>query len=109
MYRKVKELLDTGTFGRIVNISASENRPSAGGGHSMCADYGWRRFRKMSGPYLLEKSSHDLDLLNWFIGSTPLRTAAFCGTDYFIPENARDFSLAASSSAFVQFAFVSGR
>jgi len=88
LYRKVKELLDTGTFGRIVNISASENRNSSGGGHSMCADYGWRRLRRMAGPYLLEKCSHDLDLLNWFIGTSPVRTAAFCGTDYFIPENA---------------------
>ena len=87
IYRKIKELLDTGTFGKIIGISASENRDSVGGGHSMCADYGWRRFRKMAGPYLLEKCSHDLDLLNWFIGATPVRTAAFCSTDYFVPEN----------------------
>ena len=87
IYRKVKELLDSGTFGRIINIAASENRESYGGGHSMCADYGWRRLRRMAGPYLLEKCSHDLDLLNWYIGAPPLRTAAFCGTNYFIPEN----------------------
>ena len=88
IYRKVKELLDTGTFGSIVNIAASENRNSWGGGNSMSADYGWRRFVKEAGPYLLEKCSHDLDLLNWFAGSTPTRVAGFCGLDYFTAANA---------------------
>lgn len=86
-YRKIKELLDSGTFGRIINISANENRPSQGGGHSMCADYGWRRLRKFSGPYLLEKCSHDLDLLNWYANSTPQRVASFSSLDYFTPQN----------------------
>ena len=87
LYRKIKELLDSGTFGRVINIAASENRESSGGGHSMCADYGWRRFRDQAGPYLLEKCSHDLDLLNWFAGAVPARVAAFCGLDYFVPAN----------------------
>ena len=87
LYRKIKELLDSGSFGRVINIAASENRGSTGGGHSMCADYGWRRFRDQAGPYLLEKCSHDLDLLNWFAGAVPVRTASFCGLDYFIPAN----------------------
>ena len=88
IYRKVKELLDTGTFGSIVNIAASENRQSWGGGNSMSADYGWRRFVEDAGPYLLEKCSHDLDLLNWYAGTLPTRVAAFCGLDYFVPANA---------------------
>ena len=88
IYRKVKELLDSGTFGSILNIAASENRESYGGGNSMSADYGWRRFREKAGPYLLEKCSHDLDLLNWYAGALPLRVASFCGLDFFIPQNA---------------------
>ncbi len=88
IYREVKKLLSTGTFGRIINIAASENRESYGGGNSMSADYGWRRFRAQGGPYLLEKCSHDLDLLNWFAESRPSRVASFCGLNYFIPEHA---------------------
>ncbi len=88
IYRKVHELVSGGSFGKIVNIAASENRESWGGGNSMSADYGWRRFREQAGPYLLEKCSHDLDLLNWFAGALPTRVAAFCGLDYFIPANA---------------------
>lgn len=85
IYRKVKELLDSGTFGNIINIAASENRESSGGGNSMASLDGWRRFRKESGPYLLEKCSHDLDLLNWFAGGVPDSVAGFGGLDYFIP------------------------
>ena len=88
IYRKVKELLASGTFGSIVNVAASENRESWGGGNSMSADYGWRRFVEEAGPYLLEKCSHDLDLLNWYAESVPTRVAAFCGLDYFVPANA---------------------
>ena len=87
IYRKVKNLLDSGEFGRIVNISASENRISFAGGNSMSATFGWRRFREKGGPYLLEKCCHDFDLLNWFAGTTPVRVAGFGGLDYFIPEN----------------------
>ena len=87
IYRKVKELLDTGEFGYIINISANENRPAYGGGASMSSSHGWRRLCSESGPYLLEKCSHDLDLLNWYAGCLPTRVASFCGLDYFIPKN----------------------
>lgn len=84
VYRKVKELLDSGAFGYVINISASENRETYGGGSSM---NNWRRFTEQSGPYILEKCSHDLDLLNWFTQSVPARVAGFGGLDFFIPEN----------------------
>lgn len=87
LYRKVKELLAGGTFGKIINISASENRETFGGGASMSSSMGWRRLRSMSGPYLLEKCSHDLDLLNWFAGGVPEKVSAFCGLNFFVPEN----------------------
>jgi len=88
IYRKVKELLDSGTFGSILSIAASEHRLSFAGGNSMSADYGWRRFRDQAGPYLLEKCCHDFDLLNWFIGGKPSRIAGFAGLDFFVPRHA---------------------
>jgi predicted dehydrogenase len=87
VYRKVKELLSSGTFGKIININATENRIAHGGGNSMSSSEGWRRKTALSGPYLLEKCSHDLDLLNWFAEALPLRVAGFGGLDLFIPEN----------------------
>ena len=87
LYRKVKELLAGGSFGKIINIAASENREAEAGGSSIAWKSGWRRSRAVSGPHLLEKCSHDFDLLNWFNDGVPLRVAGFGGLDYFKPEN----------------------
>lgn len=87
LYRKVKELLAGGTFGKIINISASENRVAEAGGSSIAWKSGWRRSKEISGPHLLEKCSHDFDLLNWFNDALPLRVAGFGGLDYFKPEH----------------------
>ena len=87
LYRKVKELLESGTFGKIINIAASENRVAEAGGSSIAWKSGWRRSKELSGPHLLEKCSHDFDLLNWFNGSLPTRVAGFGGLDYFKPEH----------------------
>ena len=87
LYRKIKELLTSGRFGEIISISASENREAGGGGNSMSSSAGWRRFTEISGPYILEKCCHDIDLFNWFIGDTPSRVCGFGGLDYFVPKN----------------------
>ena len=47
----------------------------------------WRRHRQLSGPHILEKCVHDIDLLNWFTDSLPSRIAAFGGLDFFVSEN----------------------
>jgi predicted dehydrogenase len=47
----------------------------------------WRRNSKYSGPHILEKCCHDIDLINWFTNSLPSRVTSFGGNDFFIPEN----------------------
>lgn len=84
IYRKVKELLDSGRFGRILAVDANENIPPFHGAYIMC---NWRRFSRFAGPHILEKCCHDLDLLNWFIGSLPSKAAAFGSREFFVPEN----------------------
>ena len=84
MYRRAKELLDSGRFGRLLLIEGNENIAPAHGGYIMC---NWRRFTKYAGPHILEKCCHDLDLINWFVGSLPSRVASFGGRNFFIPEN----------------------
>ncbi len=84
LYRKVKELLDSGRFGRLLSIDANENIAPAHGGYIM---RNWRRFSALSGPHILEKCCHDLDLLNWFTNSLPRRVAAFGSREFFVPEN----------------------
>ena len=84
LYRKTKEILDSGRLGKILSIDADEHIAPAHGGYIMC---NWRRFTKFAGPHILEKCCHDLDLINWFCGSLPSRVSAFGGRDFFKPEN----------------------
>lgn len=84
IYRKAKEILSSGRLGKIVSINASENIPPEHGAYIM---KNWRRKKELSGPHILEKCVHDLDVLNWFTDSVPLRIAAFGGNNMFIPEN----------------------
>ena len=84
IYRRVKTLLDAGTIGRILCIDANENIKAEHGAYIM---RNWRRKCELSGPHILEKCCHDLDLLNWFTGSLPSRVASFAGLDFFTPEH----------------------
>ena len=84
IYRKAKEILDSGKLGKILSIYANENIRPTHGGYIM---RNWRRFTKYAGPHILEKCCHDLDLINWFCESIPSKVASFGGLDFFIPEN----------------------
>ncbi len=86
IYRKAKKLIESGKLGQILSIDANENIMPSHGGYIMM---NWRRHTKYSGPHILEKCCHDLDLINWFADSLPSRIAAFGGLNYFVPENQR--------------------
>ena len=85
LYVKVKELLAAGAIGEIVAVQADENITAAHGGHIMTC---WRRFSRFSGSHMLEKCCHDMDLLNWLVGSLPNKAASFGGRRIFTPANA---------------------
>lgn len=84
IYRKVKELITNGVIGKVMSIDANENITP---GHGSYIIQNWRRHTSESGPHILEKCCHDLDLLNWFCDSLPVKTASFGGRDLFKPEN----------------------
>jgi predicted dehydrogenase len=83
-YRRIKELVDAGTIGRLVSFEFNETLAPDHGGHIMMD---WRRRREWSGTYLLEKCCHDIDLTNWITDSVPVKVASFGGLDFFRPEN----------------------
>ncbi len=85
VYRKIKYLLDSGKFGYLMTVEANENIRPAHGGYIMC---NWRRKTEISGPHILEKCCHDLDLIEWFVQSLPSRVYAMGGRDFFKAENA---------------------
>ncbi len=84
LYRKAKELLDSGRMGKLLSINADENLSPHHGSYIM---RNWRRKTSLAGPHILEKCCHDLDLINWYCGSLPTKVAAFGGLDFFVPEN----------------------
>ncbi len=84
IYRRAKEILKSGKLGKLLLIEGNENITPQHGGYIMC---NWRRDSKISGPHILEKCCHDLDLINWYVESLPSKVASFGGREFFIPEN----------------------
>ena len=85
LYARTKELLDSGRFGKILSIEANENIYPEHGGYMLTS---WRRLRKFGGPHILEKCCHDMDLLEWFTGSLPVRVQAVAARRFFTPDRA---------------------
>ncbi len=82
LYQKVKALFASGLLGRVVSFEFNETIAFNHGGY---IHGNWRRDRAKSGTHLLEKCCHDFDLVNWLLGSLPVRAASFGGTDVFRP------------------------
>lgn len=81
-HQKVRQLVDADTLGQILSIDVTE---SLGAPLSALMIRGWRRSRKMAGPFLLEKCSHDLDVFNRLIGSRARRISSFAKRTRFTP------------------------
>lgn len=83
-YRKIKKLLSDGAIGDIISMEFNETLNFNQGGYIM-GD--WRRRRENAGTHLLEKCCHDVDLVNWMVGSRASRVASFGGLNFFLPGN----------------------
>lgn len=85
-YEKAKEVIDSGVLGRILQISGLEQLAQPHGAAFMRR---WHRRAARSGGLLNTKCSHDMDILQWFIGHEHRVTkiASFGGTSVFRPEN----------------------
>jgi len=83
-YSEVRKLVKEGFLGKIVSMEANEMLAPDHGGYIF---RNWRRFKDQSGPHILEKCAHDVDILNWMAESVVTKAFAFGGTDIFTPEN----------------------
>lgn len=83
-YSKIQSLVEEGFLGKIVTMEANEMLGADHGGYIF---RNWRRFKEQSGPHIMEKCAHDIDILNWMAGSVVTKVSAFGGTDIFTPEN----------------------
>jgi predicted dehydrogenase len=83
MYKKIKEIVESGHLGQIMSVQSTE---SLGLMHGASYMRRWHRKIRNSGGFMLAKCSHDLDLLNWIIDSVPVRVASFGNINFFKPD-----------------------
>ena len=84
-YNKVKETLDSGAIGDIVNINHTENIGYWHYSHSYVRG-SWRKEAETS-PSILAKCCHDLDIIYYFTGAKAKSLYASGSRNMFIPEN----------------------
>lgn len=85
LYRDLRAAQADGRLGDVVSIEASEHIAPYHGAFFM---RDWRRHTRYSGPFMLEKCCHDLDLYNGVVGARPRYVASFGGRKSFTPANA---------------------
>lgn len=72
MYRRVKEIVDTGVLGDIAHVQAVNNVPYGRGYY-----HKWYRDEEQTGGLFLQKSTHDLDYIDHLLGDDrPVRIMA---------------------------------
>ena len=84
-WRKVKEIIDSGKLGKIMSISHVEAVGNIHQSHSFIRGP-WRNSVESS-PMLLQKSCHDLDLLQWLLGAECKKVQSFGSLSYFNKAN----------------------
>lgn len=88
----LKEIIDSGELGRVVEIQHNENIGNFHMAHSFVRG-NWRNTEESS-PIILAKSCHDLDLLVWLVGDKCRSVASFGDLTYFKEANAPQNSAA---------------
>ena len=89
-YVTLKSLIDKGEIGKVMSIQHAEGVGNVHQSHSFVRG-NWGNSEKSS-PMLLQKSCHDMDILQWLVGKDVKRVSSFGSLTYFIKENAPEGS-----------------
>lgn len=85
-FAEIKKQLDTGAYGKVATVNLTENVGYWHYVHSYVRG-NWSNSVKAS-PMILAKSCHDLDILNWLIGSRCNTVSSFGSLMHFNRQNA---------------------
>ena len=85
-YGRIKQLLQSDAIGKIVSVMAVEAVGNVHHSHSFVRG-NWHS-ESASTPMLLQKSCHDMDILQWLIGKPCKRIQSFGSLSYFCEQNA---------------------
>ena len=91
-FRKIKELLSEGSFGKVINLQLTEDIGYYHFAHSYVRG-NWRN-RETSAPVILAKSCHDLDIINWLVDDQCTRLSSYGSLQLFRKECAPENSTA---------------
>ena len=86
VFNSVKSVIDSGKLGRIMSVNHEECVGNLHQSHSFVRG-NWGNEEKSSN-MLLQKSCHDLDILQWLLGKKCKQIQSFGCRSYFIKENA---------------------
>ncbi len=89
-FRGLKKLIDEGLVGDVVHIQHSENVGNLHQSHSFVRG-NWRNSEE-STPMIVQKTCHDMDIMQWLVGKNCTRVHSFGGLYYFKKENAPEGS-----------------
>lgn len=89
-YSEVKRIIESKSLGKIITIQHNENIGNFHIAHSFVRG-NWRK-KSDSSPIIMQKSSHDMDLLTWLVGSPTKRISSFGRLTHFKEENAPEGS-----------------
>lgn len=81
MYKKIKEIVDSGVLGDIVELHLRENVGNYHMSHSFVRG-NWHK-EADSNPMIIAKCCHDLDLIRWLMGMRPEKISSFGSLTYF--------------------------
>ncbi len=85
-FRAVRGLVEEGAIGRLIHTTLTEHVGYWHFAHSFTRG-NWRSAARTS-PMILQKSCHDMDILQWMHGSPCARVSSFGSLTYFRAENA---------------------
>ncbi len=85
-YKKLKQMIDDGMVGEVMSIHATECVGNIHQSHSFVRG-NWGNSGESS-PMILQKSCHDMDILQWLIGKKCKNVQSFGSLTYFTEKNA---------------------
>ena len=86
LFIKLKEIIDSGRIGRVMSINHEECVEFVHQSHSFVRG-NWGNSERSS-VMLLQKSCHDIDILQWLLGKKCKKVQSFGSLSYFTAENA---------------------
>jgi predicted dehydrogenase len=91
-YSALKEIIDKEEIGKITSIQWTENVGFWHQAHSFVRG-NWRNSEESS-PMILQKSCHDMDMLQWLVNGECVKVSSFGSLSYFNEKNAPEGSTA---------------